>query len=136
MGEGSVGGLISAALLAVPGASAYFLGGAVLYTRQARAGLLGLDAAALANVPPSTEAFAMVLARALRERLGATWGLVEIGASGPTGNRYGYPAGHACFALAGPMERSATLETGSDDRLGNMRCFGEQALLLLERGLA
>jgi PncC family amidohydrolase len=134
--ESSAGGLISAALLAVPGASAYFLGGAVVYTREARCELLGLRREALAGAPPSTEAYALLLARGMRARLGATWCLAEIGATGPTGNRYGYAAGHACFALAGPLERSATLETGSADRIANMRRFGAEALMLLEQSLS
>jgi nicotinamide-nucleotide amidase len=133
--ESSAGGLISAALLAVPGASAYFIGGAVVYTREARTALLGLSREALEGAPPSTEAYALVLARGARARLGTTWALAEIGATGPTGNRYGYPAGHACFAVAGPLERSLTLETGSADRLGNMRRFGAGALELLEQVL-
>ena len=133
--ESSAGGLISAALLAVPGASAYFLGGAVVYTREARTELLGISRQALADVPPSTEAYALVLARGTRARLNTTWALSEIGATGPTGNRYGFAAGHACFAVAGPVERSVTLETGNGDRIGNMRRFGVGALELLEAAL-
>lgn len=133
--ESSAGGLISAALLAVPGASAYFLGGAVVYTREARTELLGLTREELAGVPPSTEAYALVLARGARARLSTTWCLAEIGATGPTGNRYGYNAGHACFAVAGPREASVTLETGNGDRIGNMRRFGMGALELLEQTL-
>ncbi len=133
--ESSAGGLISAALLAVPGASAYFLGGAVVYTREARTELLGLTREELAGVPPSTEAYALVLARGARARLGTTWALAEIGATGPTGNRYGYAAGHACFAVVGPREASVTLETGNGDRIGNMRRFGVGALELLEQTL-
>ena len=119
--ESSAGGLISAALLAVPGASAYFLGGAVVYTRASRALLLGLTNAEMDAVAPSTEAAAMLLARAARSRFGADWALAETGATGPTGNRYGYAAGHACFAVAGPVEAALTLETASADRAANMR---------------
>ena len=133
--ESSAGGLISAALLAVPGASAYFLGGAVVYTREARTEVLGLTREEWAGVPPSTEAYALVLARGARARLGTTWALAEIGATGPTGNRYGYAAGHACFAVVGPREASVTLETGNGDRIGNMRRFGVGALELLEQTL-
>lgn len=129
--ESSAGGLISASLLAVPGASAYYLGGAVVYTVNARKALLGVTRDALAAVPPSTEAYALVLARAACAQLGATWALAEIGATGPTGNRYGYNAGHACFAVAGPQERSVTLETGHGERIRNMREFGRAALTLL-----
>jgi nicotinamide-nucleotide amidase len=85
--ESSTGGLISAALLAVPGASAYFLGGAVTYTRQAKILLLGLDEAALTQFRSTTEPHALLLARGAQARFGATWGVSETGATGPTGNR-------------------------------------------------
>ena len=130
--ESSAGGLISAALLAVPGASAYFLGGGVIYTQVARRGLIRVPDEAVAGVRSSTEAYARIKARAVRELLGTTWGLSETGASGPTGNRYGDAAGHACIAVAGPVERVITVETGSPDREANMWLFTREALGLLE----
>jgi PncC family amidohydrolase len=133
--ESSTGGLVSAALLAVPGASAYFLGGAVVYTRQSRSLLLGIPDAALATMRPATEAYAQLLARTVRERFASTWSLGETGATGPTGNRYGDAAGHACIAVAGPSERVITLETGSADRIANMRAFAKAALGLLALAL-
>ena len=133
--ESSAGGLISAALLAVPGASAYFLGGGVIYTQAARRALLQVPDEAVKGIRSSTEAYALVKARTIRERLGATWGLAETGASGPTGNRYGDAAGHACFAIAGPVERAVTLETGHGDREANMRVFAKTALELLAAAL-
>ena len=99
--ESSTGGLVSAALLAVPGASAYFLGGAVVYTKASRAALLGIGDAEMQGLRPATEAYALLLARRMRERHGAVWGFGETGATGPTGNRYGDPAGHTCIAVAG-----------------------------------
>jgi len=129
--ESSTGGLISAALLAVPGASAYFLGGAVAYTAAARGTLLGIDAADMAGIRPSTEPYAALLAGRVRERLGTTWGLGETGATGPTSNRYGDAAGHSCIAVAGPAARAVTLETGSTDRAANMDAFALRALELL-----
>ena len=126
--ESSAGGLIAAALLAVPGASAYFLGGAVVYTRQARSALVGITDAEMKGLRSSSEPYAALLARTMRHRHGATWGLSETGASGPTGNRYGDAAGHTCIAVAGPMEKTLTLETGSGDRVANMRAFAAKAL--------
>jgi nicotinamide-nucleotide amidase len=134
--ESSTGGLVSAALLAVPGASAYFLGGAVVYTRTARTALLDIPDAALTGMRASTEAYALLLARTAQQRFAATWGLGESGATGPTGNRYGDPAGHTCLAVAGPAEQTLTLETGSADRLANMRAFAAAALDLLVRAMA
>jgi nicotinamide-nucleotide amidase len=129
--ESSAGGLISACLLAVPGASAFFRGGGVIYTAHARRGLLGVLDEAVTGVRSSTEAYALVKARAVRTRLGTTWGVAETGAAGPTGNRYGDAAGHACIAVAGPTERAITVETGEADREANMWAFTRGALDLL-----
>ena len=133
--ESSTGGLISAALLALPGASAYFLGGAVAYTRQAKILMLGLDETALAKFRPATEPHALLLARGARARFVASWGLAETGATGPTGNRYGDPAGHTCLAVAGAVERAITLQTGTAERLANMHTFAAAALRLLAEAI-
>ena len=129
--ESSSGGLISAALLAQPGASAFFLGGAVVYTKQARGGLLGITDAHMAGLRSASEPYAALLARRLRELHGASWGLAETGAAGPAGNRYGDAAGHSCLAVAGAIEMVRTLETGAADRVANMRVFAASALALL-----
>jgi PncC family amidohydrolase len=133
--ESSTGGLISAALLAVPGASAYFLGGAVAYTRQAKSKLLAIDDAALGQFRSATEPHALLLARSARAQFAATWGFAETGATGPSGNRYGDPVGHTCLAIVGTSERAVTLETGSSDRVANMRAFAAAALELLADSL-
>ena len=130
--ESSAGGLINAALVAVPGASAYYLGGAIVYTLKGRSALLGLTAQDLANIRSASEPFAQLLARRVRENMGATWGLSETGASGPSGNRYGDAPGHACVAVSGPVEAVLTLETGSADREANMWTFARTAIELLE----
>ena len=126
--ESAAGGLISAALLAVPGASAYFIGGAVVYTRAARQSLLAITDEAMTGLRSASEPYAALLARTVRARHGATWGLSETGAAGPTGNRYGDAAGHTCIAVDGPRGRVLTLETGSADRLANMEAFARKAL--------
>jgi PncC family amidohydrolase len=129
--EGSAGGLISAALLAVPGASAYFIGGAVVYTGAARAGLVAISLDDMKGMRPASEPYALLLAQRVRQRLNAAWGLAEAGAAGPSGNRYGDPAGHTCIAVAGPAERAIMLRTGSADRQANMRAFAARALEFL-----
>ena len=134
--ESSTGGLVAAALLAVPGASAYFLGGAVAYTKSARAALLGIGDAEMQGLRPATEQYSLLLARLVRERHGATWGFGESGATGPSGNRYGDPAGHTCLAAGGPTERTFTLRTGSADRLANMDAFAKRSLELLAQVIA
>ena len=134
--ESSAAGLISAALVAIPGASAYYLGGTVIYTRVSQRELLRVPDDAMADIRASTEAYALLNARSVRQSLGTTWGLSETGASGPTGNRYGDAAGHACIAVAGPVERVVTVETGVSDREANMWTFTKAALDLLEECVA
>jgi len=130
--ESSAGGLISAALLAVPGASSYFKGGGVVYTSQSKTLLMDVSETEMQRDRAATEAHALALARAARQRLGADWGIGETGAAGPTGNRYGDPAGHCCIAVAGPCEKALTLRTDSADRAENMRAFAQAAVELLE----
>ena len=129
--ESSSGGMVSAALLAIPGASAYFLGGAIVYTAKARVLLMQLSRESVAGMRSASEPYATLLARTARERFSATWGLSETGAAGPTGNPYGDSPGHSCIAVAGPIEHSRTIETGRDGRLDNMRSFARAALDLL-----
>ena len=133
--ESSTAGLVSAALLAVPGASAYFLGGAVVYTRQSRTALLGVTDAELTGITPSTEPYALLFARKIRGKLNTSWSVGETGTAGPTGSRYGHAPGHSCIAVCGRVERSITLETGKSDRSENMQLFATAALDLLEKCL-
>ena len=135
--ESSAGGLISAVLLAVPGASAYFMGGAVVYTRPAGEAFLTATPSKRKGIRSSSEPWATLAAELVRERLDTTWGLAETGASGPTGNSYGDPAGHTCVAVVGPNGKIArTLRTGSNDRVANMRAFAAEALKLLDEQLS
>src|ERR1700687_3558883 len=134
--ESSTGGLISAALLAVPGASAYFLGSAVVYTRDARRILMDIPDDAMKGIRSASQPYAKLLASQIRNRFSCDWGLSETGATGPTGNRYGDAAGHSCMAVAGPQAEVITLETGSSDRLDNMQAFASTALNLLLQNLS
>jgi nicotinamide-nucleotide amidase len=134
--ESSTGGLISASLLAVPGASAYFLGGAVVYTRDARRLLADIPDEAMKGLRSASEPYAKLLASQIRTRFATDWGLSETGATGPTGNRYGDAAGHSCMGIAGPESNVMTLETGSNDRLGNMQVFAATALNFLLQNLS
>jgi len=129
--ESSAGGLINAALVAVPGASAYYLGGAIIYTAASRSGFLQISKEDMAHTRSATEAMAQLLAKRVREKLGATWALAETGAAGPSGNRYGDAPGHACIAVSGPVEKVITVETGSADREANMWAFAQRAIELL-----
>ena len=129
--ESSAGGLISAALLAVPGASVYYAGGGVIYSARAFKGLLNLDRDSLGSMRSSSEPYAAFLAETIRTKHRVEWGIAETGAAGPTGNGYGDPAGHTCLAVSGPVSRVHTLRTGLDDRWPNMNWFAEAALELL-----
>jgi PncC family amidohydrolase len=133
--ESSTGGLISAALLSIPGASAYYRGGGVIYTPRARAALVNITKDEMAGMRASSEPYAALLAGRARDLLGATWGLSETGATGPTGNRYGDAAGHSCIGIAGPVMRTITLETGSSDRVGNMSAFATRALEFIRESI-
>ena len=133
--ESSAGGLIAAALLAVPGASAYFVGGGVVYTRKALVELTRVTEDDLRGLIPGTEASALSRARLMRDRLGTTWGVSESGAAGPTGSRYGYAAGHASIAVCGPRDVAQIVETGRSERLPNMYAFAEASLELFSKTL-
>ena len=133
--ESAAGGLITAALLAVPGASAYCLGGIVIYTRQAWEAVRDFEEGRLEGHRSATEANALIRARIARQKFKATWGIGETGAAGPTGNRYGDPAGHAWVAVSGPREQAVRVATGNTERLANMDAFAAAALRLLEESL-
>lgn len=131
--ESSAGGLIAAALVSIPNASAYFVGGTVVYTLAARRELLGITDADMTGLRGATEAYALLCAQRLRNKFGCTWTLAETGATGPNGNPYGDPPGHACFAVSGPMEKSITVATGTSDREANMWAFAKAALEFFEQ---
>lgn len=133
--ESSTGGLISASLLAVPGASAYFLGATVIYTLRARRELLGIDKATLDVQEPLTDAYVTLCAETIRQRLRATWGLAELGATGPAGTSYGHPPGICVLALVGPTTVTRRLETGHGDRERNMETFTAAAFELFREAL-
>ena len=132
--EASTGGLLSAALLAMPGASAYFRGGSEIYTAEARAAF-GITPDDMTGLRSSSEPYARLLAERARLRLGATWGLAETGAAGPSGNRYGDLAGHSCLAVSGPVMLSRVIATHSNGRVANMHAFALAALALLLEAL-
>ena len=133
--ESASGGLISAALLAVPGASAFYLGGSVVYTPRARHRLLGLRREDVRGLKSATEPYVLLGAETVRHQFSATWGIAESGAAGPTGNPYGDDAGHTVVAVSGPTDMVRTIETRSPDRRANMDAFAIAALRLLEEAM-
>jgi PncC family amidohydrolase len=135
LSESSMGGLVSAALVAQPGASAFYLGSTVIYTRGAARALYALQGPPAPDVKPLTEPYVAAMADVVREKFGATWALAEMGASGPSGSPYGPGPGTAVVGLAGPHPASITVSTGSAERAANMRAFGVAALELLKERL-
>nr|WP_093169077.1 CinA family protein [Variovorax sp. YR216] len=133
--ESSAGGLVSASLLAIPGASAFYLGGAVVYSRRAGRALLGLTAADLAGMRGETEPYALLVAGRIRDSHRATWGLSESGASGPSGSPYGDPPGRVCLAVVGATSVAKTIETGGVERATNMDMFARHLLQLFDEVL-
>ena len=132
VGESSAGGLISSTLLSVPGASAFYMGGAVVYTGWSQ-GLLFERGELPPGTRGATEAFACALALNAASRMSSDWGLAETGATGPHGNPYGDPAGHAWVAVRRPDRTTVArnVTTNSNDRVANMHAFTAAALGLL-----
>ncbi len=134
--ESSTGGLICANLLSVPGASRFFIGGSVVYTRESRREFLTLDKEKLKGLQPLTPEIVQVIADSARETLGTTWGIAELGATGPAGSPYGGRAGISVIGISGPISRAIKFETGSDDRAENMIAFTKAALELFHAVLS
>ncbi len=128
--ESSTGGLISANLLSVSGASAFFEGGSVVYTLASRRAFLDFDMARVQDLKPLSEPMVLEFAHAAKTTLGTSWGIAELGAAGPTGSPYGHAAGTSVIGISGPLNRSLLIETGTDDRQDNMLAFTEAALRL------
>ena len=133
--ESTTGGLVSAALLSVAGASRYYAGGGVLYTLNSRTALAGVPAGTYANYRGTTPEMLAALAEAMRERLGAAWCIAESGVAGPGPSRFGAPAGRTTLSVAGPVSRTDVIETGIDDRRANMSEFATRTLRYLRDAL-
>src|SRR5262249_17288546 len=118
-----------------PNASAYCIGGIVLYTRQSWHALRGFYDGLLGGGRAGTQTHALVRAELARDRFGAAWGVGETRATGPPGDRYRDPSGHACIAVGGRTECTKTLRTGVSDRVANMHTFAAAALGLLKESL-
>lgn len=131
VGESSVGGLVSAALIAQAGASAFFLGSTVIYTREAGRVLRDRSTLKLEGLEPLKPEFAQAMADGFKVQMGSDWATSEMGAAGPAGSPYGPKPGTAVVAVSGPVSKARLVETGSADRVENMRLFGKAQLELL-----
>ena len=100
--ESCTGGLLSSRITDVPGSSAYFLGGGVCYTAQLKTAIAGVDPALIREHGEVSEPVAVALARGIRERFGATYGIGVTGIAGPSGGTPEKPVGTVHIAVAGP----------------------------------
>lgn len=134
--DGATGGLIGAALLTVPGALKFYVGGGIVYSFRAREVLFGLPHDAFEGMRSATPDYALLQARAIRDNFGAQWGIAETGSAGGSTHPLGVASGESCCAVVGPgVELVRRTETASDDRIGNMLSFTRAALDLLEEAL-
>ena len=135
--DGATGGLIGAALLTVPGALKFYVGGGIVYSFRARDVLFALPAEAYEGMRSATPEYALLQARAIRDNFRADWGIAETGSAGGSRHPLGVASGESCCAVVGPgVELVRRTETASDDRIANMGAFTRAALNLLEEALA
>ena len=133
--ESTTGGLLSAALLSVAGASKFYAGGGVVYTLASRTALVGVPAERYANYQGTTPDMLAELAQTVRERLEASWGIAESGLAGPTGGRFGALPGKVTIGVSGPITRTEIMNTGLTDRVENMIEFTTRALRYLNSAI-
>ena len=134
--ETAAGGLICGALAAVPGASAWLLGGVVAYGAGAKEQWLGVTAADVAPDGVVSARAAQLMAQAVRRSTGATWGMAETGIAGPqTGRRSTKPAGLVFLAVDGPIAAAVEQRTDLPGREDNQEAFTLLALRLLLESL-
>jgi len=129
--EATAGGLVSAALLSVAGASKFYKGGGVVYTLASRTALAGADAKQYENYRGTTPEMLASLTESMRRRLDATWCIAESGLAGPTGGRFGATVGKVTIGVAGPVSRVEVFQTGLSDRIENMVEFATRSLRYL-----
>ncbi len=101
--ESMSGGSLAARLTSVPGSSKAFVGGTIVYTVGAKTTLLGISPELLEEHGPVSEATALAMAEAVRERLGATYGVSITGNAGPTADIDDKPIGLTYIGIAGPL---------------------------------
>ena len=131
--ESSTGGLISAALVAIPGASEFYVGGSVVYSLPSRRELLRMRRADVQGIEVLSEAMALRFAEHARAQLDTTWAIAELGVAGPADSPYGHPAGTCVIGVAGPRTASLRIDTNSNQRENNMWRFADEALQVLRR---
>ena len=134
--ETSTGGLISAGLLSVPGASSYFVGGVIPYARSVRGDLLNITKDKVVGLSPMSEEMAMSFAQNTKQKMQTDWAIAELGIAGPRGSVYGFEPGSCVVGISGPRSSSTFIRTGKDRRHENMALFRNSALALFADALS
>ncbi len=129
--ESCTGGLLGAALTAVPGSSAYVLGGVIAYDNAVKTGVLNVDTTLLAQHGAVSEEVASAMARGARQLLGADVGVGITGVGGPGAEEGGKPAGLVYVAVAGPTGERAVRLDEDRGREGNRAAAVAAALRIL-----
>jgi nicotinamide-nucleotide amidase len=134
--ESCTGGLLSAEITDVGGASAVFLGGVISYSNDVKQGQLGVDEALLIEHGAVSEPVALAMARGVRELLGTDWGVGITGIAGPTGGTEEKPIGLVHWAVTGPGGAWARHSIFPGDRSVVRRWSVNAALDLLRRRIS
>jgi len=130
--ESCTGGLVGHRLTNVPGSSAYFLGGVIAYSNEAKAQLLGVSRATLTDFGAVSAETAREMARGARRALGADVGVSVTGIAGPGGALPGKPVGLTWIACAAQNFERAERYVWEDDRITNKEKSAEAALRLVK----
>jgi nicotinamide-nucleotide amidase len=111
--ESCTGGSVAAQLTRIPGSSRYVLGGVVAYRNDVKVRMLGVNEADLLLHGAVSEPVVRAMARGVRKRLGADWGLASSGVAGPDGGSSEKPVGTVWLAVSGPgVEWAARFQMG------------------------
>jgi PncC family amidohydrolase len=143
--EATCGGLVTYLLSETSEEATWFRVGLVVYSNDAKRDLAGIPTDVLSAHGAVSQESALALARGVRERWGATWGIAETGIAGPVGQRRSRkPLGQVILAIVGPADQPGTAPvevveeyvTGLDDRIANKRAFAAALLRLFDATLA
>ena len=130
--ESLTAGLVGAALTSVPGASATYRGGVIVYATDLKTELLGVPADLLARRGAVDPDVARALATGVRTRLGASWGLGLTGVAGPD-PQDGCPVGTVFVGIAGPNRDPALASLQLPGDRAQIRAASVDAALQLLR---
>jgi PncC family amidohydrolase len=135
LAESCTGGLVAAAITAVPGSSGYFLGGVVSYSNAAKEALLGVPSATLDTHGAVSAQVAKAMAIGARARFDSTLAVAVTGVAGPDGGSDEKPVGLTYVGLADRDGAEVRRFAFEGDRAAN-REAGTRAALewLIERG--